>query len=85
EGQMVAVRVALSGYLAPLESQWVAKGTDYPLFPAGQLMGGRTDPMKAVCRPEHATAEPVTRDAIGRWFLDAEQLAGVPHVEGRRW
>lgn len=81
DGQLAAVHAALAGYLRPLEDS----GLDYPLFPAGQLTGGRTDASTAVCRPEQQTAKPVTRDTMGRWFAEAEALAGVPHVEGRLW
>lgn len=79
--QLVAVRGALAGYLAPLE----ALGGDYPLFPAGQLTGGRTDQATAVCRPTMGKAKPIARTAVLGWFHDAELLAEVPEVKGRGW
>ena len=55
---------------------------DYPLFPAGQMPGGRSGHPKAV--PErHGQAKPVGRRWILAEFCTAERRAGVPHVEGR--
>lgn len=78
------VQWALNGYLAPLEAL-LAGGevADYPLFPSGQLTGGRTDPGGGVCRAEQAHAAPVGGSAIRQWWRRAEELAGVPHVAGR--
>jgi integrase len=79
-GQMVVVRRALTtGYLRELERA----APDYPLFPAGQLKGGRkmTDPVATVAR--HATAEHISRSVIDDWFHDAEARAEVPRVPGR--
>jgi integrase len=78
DGQLAAARAALEGYLKPLEAACM----DYPLFPAGQMPGGRSGHPKAV--PErHGQAKPVGRRWILAEFRTAERLAGVPHVEGR--
>lgn len=81
---IAALREALStGYLAPLE-QMRLRGEieDYPLFPAGQLTGGRGGGSPR-CRPEQAHGGHVGGKTIGDWWRRAEELAGVPHLEGR--
>lgn len=76
--------VLTTGYLAPLEALYVqGGGGDYPLFPSGQLTGGRTGADHAVARPEQAHAVPVCMSAIRGWFAAAETLADVRHVKGR--
>jgi len=79
-GQLAAARAAVgpAGYLMQLEAQ----GGDYPLFPQGQLAGGRKgeDP-KAVER--HRAASPLNRRTLIAWFKAAESLAKIPHVVGR--
>lgn len=77
-GQRQAVVDALAGYLSMLEET----GEDYPLFPAGQMTGGRKGtPMAHPDR--HLTAPAIGR----RWVLDelreCERKAGVPYLEGR--
>lgn len=77
-GQMRAVRVALDGYLRDLE----AALPDYPLFPQGQMTGGRSG--NPVADPErHGVAEPIVPTAWRSWFREAEALAKVEHVPGR--
>lgn len=77
-GQIVAVRVALeTGYLRLLE----AAGGDFPLFPSGQLAGGRSGDPRAEER--HRSAKPINRRTLGEWFKEAEQLAKIAHVPGR--
>lgn len=79
-GQMRVVRHALEqGYLRHLERHCA----DYPLFPAGQLPGGRRmdDPVATVAR--HASAPALSRSVIDGWFHEAERLAEVPEVRGR--
>jgi len=72
-GQLVAVRGALAGYLAPME----AALPDYPLFPQGMLL-------KELAQPErHGSAEPIDKRTVNAWFVAAEKLAGVAHVKGR--
>lgn len=80
DGQMQAVERALTGYLRPLE----AFGGNYPLFPAGQLTGGRkgtpvTDPAR------HVKAKSITATALHKWLERAEEKAEIPHVPGRAW
>lgn len=79
EGQLaVARRAVTTGYLRELERT----AADYPLFPAGQLTGGRKgeDPRAAA---RHLTAKPVDRKTIGDWFHDAERAAGIEPIPGR--
>lgn len=77
-GQRAAVDRALAGYLAPLESAHA----DYPLFPSGQMKGGRSGkPLADTLR--HALAQPLDRSTLRAWFKDAEKLAEVPHVTWR--
>lgn len=94
-GQIAVAREALTtGYLRVLESRKRTVTIDhkkstmtidtpgtYPLFPAGQLTGGRSGDPRAEER--HASAKSVNRRTLGEWFKEAEQLAGVPHVPGR--
>lgn len=77
-GQRAAVARALAGYLAPLEAQCF----DYPLFPAGQMPGGRSGAAVAV-PTRHGDAPPVGRRWILAQFRASEELAGVPHIAGR--
>ncbi len=79
EGQMTAVYAGLSGYLAELEETSV----DYPLFPSGQLTGGRSGNPHAVER--HRYAKPIGNRRLHDWLYEAEALAGIEHVEGRGW
>jgi len=77
-GQLAAAREALAGYLATVE----AECADYPLFPAGQMPGGRSGHWRAV--PErHGQASAIGRRWILAQFRAAERRAGVPHVAGR--
>jgi integrase len=84
-GQLAAARAAIGagGYLEPLETRALPEGSDrdYPLFPQGQLTGGRKGEPHAVDR--HRTAAPVNRRTLQQWFKEAEQLAGIAHVKGR--
>ena len=77
-GQRRAVDRALGGYLQALERTC----PDYPLFPSGQMTGGRSG--QPVAHPErHANASPVHRRTIVAWFHLAEEQAEVPHIAGR--
>lgn len=58
-----------------------AMGGDYPLFPAGQLLGGRKG--TPICRPKHHTAKPTGPTALRKWFALASELADVPKIHGR--
>lgn len=78
-GQMrVVERVLSEGYLRDLEKHCA----DYPLFPGGQMPGGRSGKGVATVA-RHATAEPIDRSVLDGWFHEAEDLAGVPKVKGR--
>jgi len=77
DGQRAAVERAMNGYLREVEG----RHPDYPLFPAGQLKGGRSG--EGVLRDSHVEARPVNTTTLRRWFQEAERLAGVPHVKGR--
>jgi integrase len=76
--RQVAREAVTTGYLRELERI----APDYPLFPAGQMPGGRKgDDAHAVAR--HLEAEPVNRKTIHEWFHAAEVVAKVPSVAGR--
>jgi len=77
-GQMrVVQRVLTEGYLADLERAL----PDYPLFPAGQLTGGRSGKGRAhVVR--HGTAPALSRATLDGWFHEAERLAAGISREG---
>jgi integrase len=80
DGQMRVVQHHLTaGYLRDLERA----AADYPLFPAGQLRGGRSmkDP-RATLRYQ-LSAKPIDRSVLDGWFHDAEAKADVPTVKGR--
>lgn len=78
-GQMKVARYHLiEGYLRDLERE----RADYPLFPAGQMPGGRSG--KAVATVlRHGSAQPIDRSVVDDWFHEAERLAEVPVVKGR--
>lgn len=78
-GQLRAVREALaSGYLRDLE----AHAPDYPLFPAGQMPGGRSGkPRATVAR--HLTATPMDMSAMRTFHAAAETKAEIAPVKGR--
>jgi integrase len=79
KGQMHFVEHALSeGYLRDLEKH----APDYPLFPAGQMPGGRSGAAVATVK-RHASAKPIDRSVLDDWWQEAEALAEVPHIEGR--
>lgn len=76
----------MAGHLALLEQQYsTGKLADYPLFPSGQMTGGRRTLKTAVCRVEQATAKPLHRRTLLVWFHEAERLAGIEQVPGRGW
>jgi integrase len=70
-------QVLTQGYLAPFEQE----GGDFPLFPAGQLLGGRSGRPRVSTRQRDA--QPVGRRAVLSWFREAEERAGVAHIRGR--
>ena len=77
-GQVAAVERAIAGYLSALDAELA----DYPLFPQGQMPGGRKGaPVAEVER--HGTARPLNRKTLNQWFRDAERRAGVVHVPFR--
>lgn len=79
-GQLASARQALTtGYLRTLEES----GGDYPLFPGGQLQGGRVGPGQAT--EQHRSADPVTNRGVRAWWAEAERLAGIEHLPGRGW
>lgn len=55
--------------------------SDYPLFPSGQLPGGRSGDPRAEER--HRSAKPVNRRTLLEWFKIAEERAGITHQPGR--
>lgn len=82
--QSAAVRFEVTtSYLSDLEAARAA-GTiaDYPLFPAGQMPGGRSGAPKATV-DRHATAKHMDRRTVVALFTATETAAGVKHVPGR--
>jgi hypothetical protein len=65
-----------SGYLSVLETRWHARGEDYALLPGGTL------PRSGVIRRPR---QPVSSSMLHRWLAQAEELAGIEHVERRAW
>lgn len=84
-GQLAAVDRAFGGYLAKLEEAHRAgELADYCLFPRGQMPGGRKgNPIADVER--HGDAKHVGEFAMRKWHREAEQLAKIPHLDGRGW
>lgn len=89
-GQRAAVDRALGladparGYLRLLEQQYAGGAlADYPLFPAGQLPGGRKGEDPVATSERHVTCGLLAGNTIRDWFREAEALAGVPSVKGR--
>jgi hypothetical protein len=82
--QTAAVRFEVTtGYLSDLEAARSSRAiADYPLFPAGQMPGGRSGAPKATVE-RHAAAKPMDRRTIVSLFAEAERAAGVAHVKGR--
>lgn len=77
-GQWAAWERARDGYLAKLEEAL----PDYPLFPRGQMPGGRSGhPVAEVAR--HGDAPHIDRNSVINWFHLAETKAKVPYVRGR--
>jgi integrase len=83
EGQRAVLDAALAGYLRTLEEAFrVGTLADYPLFPAGQMPGGRKgQPVATVER--HSNGKVVNPRWVLDSFKEAERLAEVPHIEGR--
>jgi integrase len=81
EGQMAAVRRALGGYLLEDEERFLAKGTDYLLFPSGRLKRWREDVPRLGDGVDRT--KPLSRRWIIKNFHLAEDMAGVPRVKGR--
>lgn len=84
KNQQAVVRHHLTkGYLRELE----AEAADFPLFPAGSLIGARPkDPSKAdphATVRKHLDAKSLGKDVLDGWFREAEALAEVPHIPGR--
>ncbi|HTG26088.1 MAG TPA: hypothetical protein VK681_39185 [Reyranella sp.] len=77
-GQLIIVQACLiDGYLRDLEKLAI----DYPLFPQGQLKGGRKG--EGVARPAQADAEPVTGTAVRKWHRLNEVACQIEHADGR--
>lgn len=78
-GQVRAAREAIeTGYLADLEK----KSADYPLFPAGQMPGGRSGKPRATV-DRHLSADPMDVGAMRDFHRDAEVKAGIEYMKGR--
>jgi hypothetical protein len=78
----VLIRTIESGYLHELEAAYAAKViSDYPLFPAGQMPGGRKG--TPVATVERHSSGHVAKKTIVELFPLIEAEAKVPHVRGR--
>jgi hypothetical protein len=76
-----------AGYLREFEAEHQGgRLADYYLIPGGHLRYWRSsrklDYPVAQLKNAHT---PATESALGDWWRKLEQVAGVPHVEGRRW
>lgn len=75
-GQMAVVRAALeTGYLRDLEKH----APDYPLFPSGQMPGGRKGGGVATVE-RHANAPAIGATAVRKWHARTEKLAEIQSV-----
>lgn len=77
-GQRAAVDHALTdGYLRVLEQT----APDFPLFPAGQLRGGRKG--QGVALAALVDAQPINRRTVIAWWRKLEERCGITHIPGR--
>jgi hypothetical protein len=85
---------ALTGYLSELERIYQETKLDYPLFPAAKVRSTANEVVHphawkddgGTWRPGQTKAyEPISRGSTRDWLIEAEQKAGVQHVEGRGW
>jgi hypothetical protein len=76
------LEVAFGGYLRELEAAWQEAGTDYPLFP-GARIGDKTEQVVGLTQPGAYRA--VSDKNTQRWLWEAEERAGVEHVQGRAY
>jgi integrase len=81
KGMRIAIDVYLAGFMTVQEELWLFGATDYPLFPAGRLLGRKAGAHKfgRKMRPE----QHVSRGWIIKNFHEIERLAGVPVIKGR--
>lgn len=76
EERAVLDTVMQDGHLSLLEAAYqTGELSDYPLFPAGRLRGGRV--------PTDRKLHPMNRRTVRDLFNALEDAAGVEHVEGR--
>lgn len=81
KGMRTMVDAYLTGFLGPLEEQWLSAGKDYPLFPAGRLLGRKKgDPSFG---KKMRTDSHVSREWIIKAFHAVEAKAEVTQVKGR--
>jgi integrase len=81
DGQLAVIKHHLTvGYLRELEGNLA----DYPLFPAGMLIGARVKGEQLpVAKKSNAERGSITRDRLDDWFHEAERKAEVPVIKGR--
>jgi hypothetical protein len=82
EGMRQLVDAYLSGFLKPLEDRWLSDSEDYPLFPAGRLLGRKAGENLRFGK-KMRTADYVSRQWIRKTFHAVERKAGVAVVKGR--
>lgn len=80
-GMRIVIDAYLTGFLKPLEDEWLASSKDYPLFPAGRLLGRKKgDPSFG---KKMRTEDHVSREWIIKTFHAVEVKAEVPYIKGR--
>ena len=81
-GQVATVQRALGGFLAPLEAEFLAKGTDYFLFPGGKLRRWRVKGDAPEFGKGEGWQAPVSRNWVIKMFHRVAKAAGVRKVRG---
>ncbi|MFL5481108.1 MAG: hypothetical protein ACJ8AK_02875 [Gemmatimonadaceae bacterium] len=81
KGMRIVVDAYLTGFLGPLEEQYLTAGKDYPLFPAGRIFGrkhGVDHRLGKKMRPD----EHVSRQWVIKTFHAVRAKAGIAYVKG---
>lgn len=81
KGMRVTVDAYLSGFVKPLEDDWLASGKDYPLFPAGRIFGRKHGTDHKLGKKMRA-GQHVSRQWIIKTFHAVVAKAGIPYVKG---
>jgi hypothetical protein len=81
EGMRTAIDAYLAGFLKALEDRWLSDAEDYPLFPAGRLVGRKAE--EPTFGKKMRTGEHVSREWLVKTFHAVERKAEVTVVKGR--